>query len=61
MAKDKSKKKGGKPAVDNDEFGKPSDAPAGGDGWKFATDDEADALALLDYAGHLAAKERARS
>lgn len=30
-------------------------------GWKFATDDEADALALLDYAGHLAAKERARS
>ncbi|RJF80932.1 hypothetical protein D3877_11900 [Azospirillum cavernae] len=28
-------------------------------GWRFATDDEADALALLDYAGHLAAKERA--
>lgn len=46
MAKDKSKKKGGKPA-DNDEFGKPSDAPAGGDGWKLASDDTRGKLMLF--------------
>lgn len=47
MAKDKSKKKGGKPAADNDEFGKPSDAPAGGDGWKLADDDTRGKLMLF--------------
>ena len=46
MAKDKSKKKGGKLA-DDEEFGRPSDAPAGGDGWKLASDDTRGKLMLF--------------
>lgn len=46
MAKDKSKKKGGKPAG-GDEFAKPSEAPAGGDGWKFATEENDGELFLI--------------
>lgn len=45
MAKDKSKKKGGSPA--DDEFAKPSDAPAGGDGWALASDDTRGKLMLF--------------
>lgn len=36
MAKDKSKKSA--KSVGDDDFAKPSEAPAGGDGWKFADD-----------------------
>lgn len=43
MAKDKSKKSG--PA--SDDFAKPSEAPAGGDGWKFADDDNDGDLFLI--------------
>lgn len=43
MAKDKSKNKGG--AAASDDFGKPSEAPAGGDGWKLT--DAKDRLLLF--------------
>lgn len=42
MAKDKSKKSNG-----SDEFAKPSEAPAGGDGWKFADEDNDGDLFLI--------------
>lgn len=42
MAKNKGNK-----ATDNDEFAKPSEAPAGGDGWKFADDDNDGELFLI--------------
>lgn len=42
MAKDKTKKSG---AADG--FAKPSEAPAGGDGWKFADDDNLGKLFLI--------------
>lgn len=41
MAKDKSKKSS------NDEFAKPSEAPAGGDGWKITSDENRGALLLI--------------
>lgn len=41
MAKDKSKKSGG------DEFARPSDAPASGDGWKAESDDNLGRLLLI--------------
>lgn len=40
MAKDKGKK-------NNDDFAKPSEAPAGGDGWKLADDDNDGELFLI--------------
>lgn len=43
MAKDKSKKAG--PA--SDDFAKPSEAPAGGNGWKFADDENDGDLFLI--------------
>lgn len=43
MAKDKGKKK----STSNDEFAKPSEAPAGGDSWKFAADDNDGELFLI--------------
>lgn len=43
MAKDKGKKT----ASNNDDFAKPSEAPAGGDGWKFASDDNDGGLFLI--------------
>ena len=43
MAKDKGKKT----ASNNDDFAKPSEAPAGGDGWKFASDDNDGELFLI--------------
>jgi hypothetical protein len=43
MAKDKSKKKG----PTSDEFGKPSEAPAGGDGFKLTTDENVGKLFLI--------------
>lgn len=42
MAKDKSKKSNA-----SDDFAKPSEAPAGGDGWKFADDDNDGDLFLI--------------
>ena len=58
MAKDKSKnkdkseksskaEKGAKPDFDNDGFGRPSDAPAGGDGWRFEDEDNIGKLFLI--------------
>lgn len=53
MAKDKgakaSKSKSTKPAKSSsdDAFAKPSEAPAGGDGWKFATDENLGKLFLI--------------
>ena len=47
MAKDKSKKsKSTKPAGDDD-FARPSDAPAGGDGWTLTSDENRGALLLI--------------
>ena len=43
MAKDKGKKS----TSNNDDFAKPSEAPAGGDGWKFASDDNDGELFLI--------------
>ena len=43
MAKDKSKKAN----VVDDDFAKPSEAPAGGDGWNFATDDNLGKLFII--------------
>lgn len=43
MAKDKSKKT----ATATDEFAKPSEAPAGGDGWALASDDNLGKLFLI--------------
>ena len=45
MAKDKSKKKSKADA--SDEFAKPSEAPAGGDGWVFASDENDGELFLI--------------
>lgn len=45
MAKDKSKKST-KPAA-SDDFAKPSEAPAGGDGWALASDDNLGKLFLI--------------
>lgn len=47
MAKDKGKKSKAGKATASDEFAKPSEAPAGGDGWKFADDDNDGALFLI--------------
>jgi hypothetical protein len=44
MAKDKGKKS--KP-ISDDDFAKPSEAPAGGDGWKFADDENDGELFLI--------------
>jgi len=47
VAKDKSKKsKSTKPAGDDD-FARPSDAPAGGDGWTLTSDENRGALLLI--------------
>lgn len=43
----KDKDKGSKPSIDNDEFGKPSEAPAGGDGWRFEDDSNIGKLFLI--------------
>ncbi|UYL87160.1 hypothetical protein QEH40_gp39 [Microbacterium phage OscarSo] len=43
MAKDKSKKS----TIADDDFARPSDAPAGGDGWKLADDDNDGKLFLI--------------
>ena len=43
MAKDKGKKT----ASNNDDFAKPSEAPAGGDGWKLASDENDGELFLI--------------
>ncbi len=43
MAKDKSKKK----STGSDEFAKPSEAPAAGDGWSFASDENDGDLFLI--------------
>lgn len=48
MAKDKSKKKADKPTSSSDEFAKPSEAPAGGDGWKITSDETRGALLLIN-------------
>lgn len=45
MAKDKSKKAAKSTA--SDDFAKPSEAPAGGDGWKFGADDNLGKLFLI--------------
>lgn len=45
MAKDKGKKDKGKSSAD--EFAKPSEAPAGGDGWKFEADENIGSLFLI--------------
>ena len=43
-----AKGKGKKPTMSNDDdFAKPSEAPAGGDGWKFASDDNDGELFLI--------------
>jgi hypothetical protein len=47
MAKDKSAKAPKKPAIVDDEFAKPSDAPSGGDGWTFADDKNVGKLFLI--------------
>ena len=46
MAKDKGKKKGGSFADDGD-FGKPSEAKGGGDGWRLEHDDNIGSLFLI--------------
>lgn len=43
MAKDKGKS----PKHNDDDFAKPSEAPAGGDGWKFASDENDGELFLI--------------
>lgn len=48
MAKDKSKKKADKPTSSSDEFAKPSEAPAGGDGWNLTDDANRGALLLIN-------------
>ena len=45
MAKDKGQK--ATKSTSNDDFGKPSDAPAGGDGWKFSVEDNLGKLFLI--------------
>jgi hypothetical protein len=48
VAKDKStKSKSTKPTVTDDDFAKPSEAPAGGEGWQFATEDNLGDLFLI--------------
>lgn len=49
MAKDKSEKKSKaeKATVVNDDFGKPSEAPATSDGWNFENDENVDKLYLI--------------
>lgn len=47
MAKDKSKKSGKSNGAVDSEFAKPSDAPAGGDGWKLASEDTRGKLMLI--------------
>ena len=41
------KDKGSKPAIENDDFGKPSEAPAGGDGWRLEHEDNIGKLFLI--------------
>lgn len=43
MAKDKGKKS----KIDDDDFARPSDAPAGGDGWKITSDETRGKLMLI--------------
>lgn len=41
------KDKGSKPSIENDDFGKPSEAPAGGDGWRLEHEDNIGKLFLI--------------
>ena len=41
------KGKGSKPSIENDDFGKPSEAPAGGDGWRLEHEDNIGKLFLI--------------